>query len=336
MSMSSVRATRLVTMTAAAALPASLVASPVAGAQPMELPEQLIDDVGALAEPGPDGPVDVQAAFDELEARTGTRLWVWLTDTTEGMGSAEFAIETAHQSALGPDDLLLVIAFDDAMYGYWYPDGFALSSVALEEVIARTLIPWLISEDVPRAIDAFATGLGEAMAAADEAPASPDPAAEEGLRMVDDLVIAVPAVARGLTSPSPLVSVPEGEQLVAAFVTITLREDATEPASWQADDLIARLDGVEYVPGSTQLVVSGTGLGTDEPLTARGELDPEGVRSVSGWVTFRVPVSDGPIDVAYGEDQFVQADLHGAEGLAAAPLWLRPAVWLDVPAPPEG
>ena len=69
------------------------------------------------------------------------------------------------------------------------------------------------------------------------------------------------------------------------------------------------------------------------PLCAGGQAaDDDDVTSAAGWVTFQMPESDGPIDIAYGDDQLAIGDLVGAEAFAETPWWLRPSVWSDVPA----
>jgi len=146
---------------ALALLPARLATPDRAlAANPVNLRDQLTDDVSALSA---SGERDVTAALTSLLEGSGVQLWVWFTDTTGGMTAPDFAAATAEKSSLGGTDLLLVLAMSDGAYGYSRPDGFALSDAELERLLSNQIEPSLRAGDNAGAIVKLAGALGEAV-----------------------------------------------------------------------------------------------------------------------------------------------------------------------------
>src|SRR5450759_1388153 len=87
---------------AGALLLIAVLASGVVGASPERLATQITDDVGALG--GSTG--TVQPALDNLQRAANVQLWVWFTDTTGSLSTADCATETAKLSSFGGNDLL--------------------------------------------------------------------------------------------------------------------------------------------------------------------------------------------------------------------------------------
>jgi uncharacterized membrane protein YgcG len=142
------------------------------GASPHRLAGPITDDVNALSETTP----EVQTTLNDLQDATGTQLWVWYTDTLGGQDSAAFATETAKASALGSQDLLLVIALDDRAYGYWKGDAVGVSDAALSGILSKDLEAGLRSKDYAGAIVETAKALKASLSGSPVGPeATPFP-----------------------------------------------------------------------------------------------------------------------------------------------------------------
>lgn len=77
--------------------------------QPYDLPEELVDEAGALSDPAA-----VRAAQDRLFDETGLQLFVVFVDSFDGLSGPAWADRTAELSGLGANDLLLAVAVDGA------------------------------------------------------------------------------------------------------------------------------------------------------------------------------------------------------------------------------
>lgn len=88
----------------------TLVLAPVVGAAgasavpPFDLPDELVDEQGALADPEA-----VRAAQDALASETGRQLFVVVVDDLDRAEATEWLEETAALSGLGEQDLALVV-----------------------------------------------------------------------------------------------------------------------------------------------------------------------------------------------------------------------------------
>ena len=155
-------ASRIVGATAVAVFGALLVllwAVPALAASPHRLASPVTDDVGVLA--GRTG--DIQTRLDQLQRTTGSQLWVWFTDTLNGVDSSGFATQTAEASGFGARDFLLVVAMNDHAYGWWKGDGVKLDASEFDAVLSSALEPGLRSGDEPGAVIATADGLEKVM-----------------------------------------------------------------------------------------------------------------------------------------------------------------------------
>lgn len=142
-------------------VPARFVAPDrAAAAEPVNLRDQLTDDVGALSTADER---EVNAALETLLNDSEVQLWVWFTDTTGDLTAPDFAAETAARSSLGGTDLLLVLAMDDRAYGYSRPDGFPLSDAEMERLLSDEMEPGLRDGDNAGAIVQLARSLGDAL-----------------------------------------------------------------------------------------------------------------------------------------------------------------------------
>lgn len=94
------------------------------------LPGQIVDQVGAL-----DGRTeDVQRALDSLGADTPYRLYVVFVETFDGMAADDWATQTAINSSLDQNDLLLAIDYSDRDFGFSYDRGAGLSQAQLNAI----------------------------------------------------------------------------------------------------------------------------------------------------------------------------------------------------------
>ena len=144
--------------TAATAVALLVLVGTVLAASPKRLAGPLTDDANVLA-----SGTEITSAANELQAATGTQLWVWYLDTTDGTDASEFATSTAKLSGLGTTDLLLVIAIDDRAYGWWKGDNVRVSDAGLDEILSQDLEAGLRAEDYVAAITATADSLRTAI-----------------------------------------------------------------------------------------------------------------------------------------------------------------------------
>ncbi len=166
------RSTLRIATTAIAVAVACLLAlaSAVLAASPHRLTGPITDDANALG----GNTTEVQGALNDLQDKTGTQLWVWLTNTLDGAEAPSFATETAKDSALGSTDLLLVIALGDREYGYWKGDNVKITDGDLEQILSQDLESGLRATDYPAAIVGTAQALSNAMTAGPVTTVTPE------------------------------------------------------------------------------------------------------------------------------------------------------------------
>jgi uncharacterized membrane protein YgcG/predicted nucleic acid-binding Zn-ribbon protein len=162
-----------------------LVAGPVAAEPPLTLdPGPLTDRAGAIDDPGP-----ALAAIEQLEDQTGAQLFAAFVDSFDGRNTQEWADETASQSGLGGNDVLLAVAVEDRVYApINVASTFPLSDSQLDRIATGWVEPQLADDDWTGAVVAAAEGLcaelgGDCTAATapqDGSAAEPDVAAEGG------------------------------------------------------------------------------------------------------------------------------------------------------------
>ncbi|WP_193312778.1 TPM domain-containing protein [Georgenia subflava] len=152
-----VAAARTLAVAALVTAPALALAGPAAAEPPTFLDEQVTDTAGVLDDPG-----EIQAAFDEVEAETGQMVFVAFVETFDGMSAPQWAVDTATQSNLGPDNILLAVAVEDRSYGFARHNSSPISEDQVREVIREEVQPALGDDDWAQAAIGFAEGIGDA------------------------------------------------------------------------------------------------------------------------------------------------------------------------------
>lgn len=108
----------------------------------------------------------------QVEAETNYELYVYFTDTFDGMPGAQWAVETAEKSGLDASNAVLFAVAVDGKYGSAFPSG---SSVASEiSQIEKSAISALKADDWDGAVEAYGNTLidvaqGKASASEDKA-----------------------------------------------------------------------------------------------------------------------------------------------------------------------
>jgi uncharacterized membrane protein YgcG len=152
---------RLLLLTLVAAVLLLLLSASVLAEPPFRVGSQIEDRVGAL-----EGRLDeVQAALDSLQADTDgqAQLWVAYVDSFSGLGAQEWADQTAIQSDLGINDVLLAVATGDRAYSYSVDQDFPLSESQLTEIMSRDVEPALAENDWAGAVIGAVDGMKTAL-----------------------------------------------------------------------------------------------------------------------------------------------------------------------------
>ncbi|PFG39154.1 TLP183/Psb32/MOLO-1 phosphatase superfamily protein [Georgenia soli] len=148
-------------LAAAALVTASAVA--IAGPAAAEPPTNLADQVTDTADVLSDSDVaEIQAAFDKVQNDTGQMVFVAFVDNFDGMSAKQWSVDTAKQSNLGPDNVLLSVAVGEGAYGYGLHSDSPVSDAEVQQIIREDVVPALRSEDWTQASIAFAQGVGDA------------------------------------------------------------------------------------------------------------------------------------------------------------------------------
>ena len=132
---------------------------PASSDQPFRMVSQIEDRVGALQ----GSEIRVQDALDQLQSAEHVQLWVVYLNTFFGMGGQDWADETAVESDLGLNDVLLAVAVQDRAYAYSVDQDFPLSNAELIQVMSVAVEPALVENDWAEAVIGCATGLGQAL-----------------------------------------------------------------------------------------------------------------------------------------------------------------------------
>ena len=141
-------------------LAASFVLPAIARAEdPFRMDSQVEDRVGALE--GQEG--EVRAALEELDSSEQVQLWVTYVDSFSGTDPQDWADETAVQSDLGLNDVLLAVAVEDRSYAYSVDQDFELDSGQMADVMTLAVEPALRQNDWAGAVIGAATGIGQAL-----------------------------------------------------------------------------------------------------------------------------------------------------------------------------
>ena len=122
---------------------------------PFRVMSQIEDHVGAVQ----GREAEIQSALDKLESDERVQLWIVFVDTFSGMRVQDWADETAIESDLGLNDVLLAIATEDRSYAYSVDQDFELSDDELGEVMLEDVEPALRQNDWTGAAVGAATGM---------------------------------------------------------------------------------------------------------------------------------------------------------------------------------
>ena len=123
---------------------------------PVAIDSAITDDSGVL---GSD--TSAADAVADLRSETGIVLSAVFVDTFDGESDdADWARQTATESDLGDQEVLLAVATDEVEYEYWLGDGSELDTDGLETLIGDEVEPRILDEDWSGAVVALAEGLG--------------------------------------------------------------------------------------------------------------------------------------------------------------------------------
>jgi uncharacterized membrane protein YgcG len=126
---------------------------------PFRLASQIEDRAGALD--GREG--EVKAALEDLQDSERVQLWVAYVDTFSGVGAQDWANETAVESDLGLNDVLLAVAVEDRGYAYSVDEDFPLTNAQLNDIMTTAVEPALRKDDWAGAVVGAATGMKQAL-----------------------------------------------------------------------------------------------------------------------------------------------------------------------------
>ncbi|MBN1319852.1 MAG: TPM domain-containing protein [Thermoleophilia bacterium] len=140
----------LIVLLGGAPLPSQALAE-----SPFRVASQIEDHVGAVQ----GRETEVQSALDKLESNERVQLWVVFVDTFSGMRAQDWADETAIESDLGLNDVLLAVATEDRSYAYSVDQDFELADDELDEVMLEDVEPALRQNDWAGAAVGAATGM---------------------------------------------------------------------------------------------------------------------------------------------------------------------------------
>lgn len=158
--------TALVVLAAAPAASALAPATPSAGAlvagvvaePPGEVDGDITDRAGALG----GREADVQAALDALADETPYQLFVVFVDSFDDADPFDWAAETAIDSGMGVDDVLLAVAVEDRQYAISVDDAIPLTDAQLQAIDSERVEPRLSADDWAGAAIGAADGLRDA------------------------------------------------------------------------------------------------------------------------------------------------------------------------------
>jgi hypothetical protein len=132
------------------------LAVPAAAEPPARATDQVTDEAEVLDAADEE---EVQQTFDQVEADTGSEVYVVYVDSFDGMDRREWANSTAEQTGLDSDDVLLAVAVDDRQYGVHY--GEEVDAGELQDLVDGDVQGLLGQGDYAGASIALADGVAE-------------------------------------------------------------------------------------------------------------------------------------------------------------------------------
>lgn len=121
--------------------------------------EYVIDTTGTLTDAQING---IQTELDALFERTGQSLHVAVVSTFEDPSDGPaWANETALESNMNDDTLLLAIAVDGRNYAYSVAENFPISTSKIDQILSSDVVPELRNSNWGGAAEAFADSIAE-------------------------------------------------------------------------------------------------------------------------------------------------------------------------------
>lgn len=133
-----------------------LTCAPAHAADPFYLPDELVDEVGAVEDEAA-----VRDAQDRLHAESGLQLYVVYVDDFGGLSGWDWVDETAATSHLGDEDLLVAVATQERSWGMSVSEASGISE-SQEDRVAGLIEDELRDNDWDGAAVAAADGFLEA------------------------------------------------------------------------------------------------------------------------------------------------------------------------------
>lgn len=133
---------RLLATLAAVLATCLLTLAPAYSQDPFDLPDELVDEAGALTDESA-----VRAAQDALYDGSGLQLFVVFVDDFGDLSGADWADETAQESNLGDQDLLVAVATQERSWGMSVSDDSGISAGQQDRVAADYIEPALRESD---------------------------------------------------------------------------------------------------------------------------------------------------------------------------------------------
>lgn len=99
-----------------------LVAAPASAVPPIQIEDEITDEVGALE----GRTAEVQDALDELSAETEYQLYVVYVDSFDGQSPGDWTSASYEQSGLGTRDAVLAVAVEDRRYYFGIDTGASI------------------------------------------------------------------------------------------------------------------------------------------------------------------------------------------------------------------
>jgi hypothetical protein len=129
-------------------------AVPASADPPVTMGDQITDTVGAL---GADRP-RVQSALDQAHTH-GITIWVVLVSGFDAPDGADWAADTAAQSALPNSDMLFALDVTHGTYQWWIGDSFPLPDTDVEGVLTSDVEPLLATGNWAKVVISLIDGL---------------------------------------------------------------------------------------------------------------------------------------------------------------------------------
>jgi hypothetical protein len=178
-------------------------AVPASADPPVTMGDQITDTVGAL---GADRP-RVQSALDQAHTH-GITIWVVLVSGFDAPDGADWAADTAAQSALPNSDMLFALDVTHGTYQWWIGDSFPLPDTDVDGVLTSRVEPLLATSPWADVVVGLADGLTPGSSTFLGGPAEPRPWSNTTTALVGGIIVVTLGGAhvlsrRRTTAPTP-------------------------------------------------------------------------------------------------------------------------------------